>query len=276
MTMTEVTAEDWPGKPKEQDIQDAHTAMAGDVPLIESPEDCIFTLPRGVLNGSKWETEVEIRELTGVDEEALARFKEEMNFFNGVLSYGTVRIGTINLSELPHKDRVGILSGLLIGEREQLFLNIGRVTYGDSRVLEHSCPSCGTEAETTVILSEDIEIPEMEAPHTLSYTMETKSGTVITYRLATGADQMAVLERRGASSAEQNTIMLSECMTQIDGKPIVDPLMAAKNLSMGTRGKLLEKLVKEQPSPVLSVEVPCVSCGYEVTLPISWGDIFRP
>lgn len=261
---------------KEQELKDAQKAIAGSVPLIPDAPDVIFELPRGRYDGTKWETEAELRELTGADEEALARLKDPADFFDGVIIYGTKRIGSLDLEELTFTERQSALAELLIGEREQLFLNITRVTYGDSKEFKTNCPSCGIENTTDVILSEDIKCKEMDSPYTLTHTLVTSRGDVITYRLATGVDQMVVLKRRGASPAEQNTLMISECITKVNDKPVLDPVGSARKLSMKDRQILLEGLVENQPSPNLTLEIPCASCGFETVLPLSWGDIFRP
>lgn len=261
---------------KEQKLKDAKKVVAGEVPLIPSTPDAVIHLPRGRFDGSKWETEVELKELTGADEEALARFKDPADFFDGVIVYGTKRIGSVDMEDLKFTERQSVLAELLIGEREQLFLNITRVTYGDDKELKHSCPSCGIENTTNLILSEDIKCNEMDNAYTLTNTITTSKGDVLTYRLATGSDQMAVLKRRGASPAEQNTLMISECLTKVNDGPVLDPVGTARSLSMKDRQILLEGLVSNQPSPSLTLELPCASCGFDLILPLSWGDIFRP
>lgn len=262
--------------PKEQQLEEAKKVLVGSVPLIPAALDCVFDLPRGLYSNGKWETQVEVKELTGADEESLARFRNPEDFFNGVLVYGTVRIGSQDLSGLSFAERQSILSGLLIGEREQLFLHIGKVTYGNEKVIPHTCQSCGVSMETTVVISEDIKLPVMEDAYTIARTFTTSKGAVLTYRLATGADQLAVLSRKGSSLAEQNTLMISECVLEIDGKLILDPMSMARTLSMGDRVRLLEKLVEGQPSPDFSLSSVCIGCGSEVTVPFSLGDVFRP
>jgi hypothetical protein len=275
MSFTDLDATDIPTV-KEQDIQDANAAIIGEVPRIGESPNVIITLPRGRLNGSKWETEVELRELTGADEEKLARFKESADFFNGVIVLGTSRIGSTDLESLSFAERQSFLADLLIGEREQLFLNIARVTYGDEKELVHTCPACAVENETTLIISEDIKCKEMENPSQVTYTLTTNKGDEITYRLATGADQMYIVNKKGASTAEQNTLMISECVMQVNGKPVIDPMSTARSLSMGDRQRLIDSLVANQPSPQLNLEITCVGCGFDMILPLSWGDIFRP
>ena len=269
----ETTEQDASG---EQSLQEAKKVMAGTVPLIRESESPIIELPRGRFTGGKWETEAEVRELTGADEEALARFKDPVDFFDGVLVYGTARIGSTNLTGMSFPERQEILVQLLVGEREQLFMHITRVTYGNDKLITHNCPSCSMELETTLLISEDIKFPTMENPHSMSETMVTSKGHVLTYRLATGSDQLSVLKRKGASIAEQNTLMISECVMEVDGKQIVDRMANARNLSMGDRRKLLDLLTEKQPSPNLNVITPCSSCGFEMVIPLTWGDIFRP
>ena len=261
---------------KEQDLLKAQKAIAGDVPLIPSAPSTKLDLPRGRFNGSDWETEAEVRELTGEDEEALARTKDPIDFFDAVVVYGTERLGSAQLGSMSFSERQGILASLLIGEREQLFLRIASATYGDEKEFKHSCPSCNVSLDTIIFLSKDIKVTNPEKASSLVNTFVTSKGKTITYRLATGSDQMEVLHKKGATTAEQNTLMISECITEIDGGPVLNPLSTARSLSMGDRRKLLDILTSSQPSPDMNLEVTCVSCEFEMVLPLSWGDIFRP
>lgn len=263
-----------PSPSLEKKLQDANKAVAGNVPLIADAPNTVFQLPRGYYNGTKWETEVEVRELTGSDEESLARFKDPADFFNGIVVYGTARIGSIDLDGQPFADRSSALASLLIGEREQLFVQIASATYGDEKHITHRCPFCTTEADTTIILSEDFKPADAE-PLQMTYSLMTRKGHSLEFRLATGADQMAMFARKGASGAEQNTIMISECLLKIDGEPVVDPLGVARSLSIGDRRKMLDIMIDTQPSPDFTLKVDCVSCGEEMSLPLSWQDIFR-
>ena len=261
---------------KEQELQDAQKTLTGNVPLIEDSPVTIVDIPRGRYNNGKWETEVELQELTGADEEALARFNDPIDFFDGVLVYGTARIGSVSLSGLSFPERQSMLAELLIGEREQLFVHIARITYGDDKDIEHTCPSCGNQATTTVILSQDIKIPAMENPYTLTYSLVTSKGDSITYRLSNGSDQLTVLKRKGSSSAEQNSLMLSQCLVELNDKPVIDPIGTARKLGMGDRRKILDFIVDKQPTPDMNPKMDCANCGFELVLALSWGDIFRP
>lgn len=265
----------WPAPDKAADLKAAEEVVRGEIPKMAEGADLLVRLPRGVYVEGKWEGEAEIRELTGTDEEALARFKEAPDLFNAVVVYGTARIGPVDLVGKPFGERDSILGKLLIGEREQLFLNVARVTYGDTREFEERCPQCTTELSTTLIISEDIQIKEMETPFQVDRSFTTKKGQKISYRLVTGNDQKLLVSKRGATPAEHNTILLTECIMQVDGQPVVDQEAFAKNLSMGDRRDLLTAMIEEQPSPDLTVEIPCPSCGFVLTLALGWEHFFR-
>jgi hypothetical protein len=218
--------------------------------------------------------EAEVRELTGADEEALSRVKDEMASFSTVIALGTVRIGPVDLTEMSVAEKRGVLGGLLLGDRDKLFLNIVRVTFGDVKPISFRCIHCEEEQEVDLLLSTDFPQTEGDvSARVFSYV--SSHGHEIEYRLATGADQEAVLDRP-ISTAEANTLMLSRCITKVGGQMVVDPLGFARNLGMKDRSQLLEDLVKKQPSITLEVKTKCAACGEEVPLNIGWGTIFRP
>lgn len=260
------------------DLARARQETVGPVPLIQSAPEPTFTLPRGLMHNGTWHTQVLVRELTGVDEEALARVKTVQDMFDAVITLGTVRIGTVELAMMPFSERQGLLQGLLLGEREQLYLAVVQSTYGDRKVLMYTCNSCSEEQELTVILSEDFKpkvVPDIQRTTEFSFT--TSKGAQLTYRLATGADQLEALGKKGALAAEQNTIVLSRCIQSVDGQAvIVNPIEYARGLSMRDRQALLTLLVDHQPSVDLNVTINCVACREEQTVPLGWGDLFRP
>ncbi len=269
-----MTLVDEPITSKQQDLQAAKQAIAGPVPLLPESPDTTVSLARGLYHNSEYYTEAEVRELTGADEEKLAKVKDEIASFSTVIALGTIRIGPIDLESKTLQERKGILGGLLIGDRDKLFLNIVRVTFGDKKQVTFSCMHCGEGQEIDLLLSEDF--PQSDGDITsriFSYT--TNKGDVVEYRLATGDDQEEVLDKP-VSSAESNTMMIARCITKVNGELAVDPLGFARALGMKDRSGLLDALASKQPSVSLEVKTTCASCGEEVPLSVSWGTIFRP
>lgn len=259
------------------DLARARQETVGSVPLIQKAAEPTFVLPRGLMHNGAWQTHVTVRELTGIDEESLARVKTVQDMFDAVIALGTVRIGTVELGLMPLSERQGLLQQLLLGERDQLYLAVVQATYGDAKTLSYTCPTCDEVQELTLTISEDFKPREVDEVERTQFVYTTSKGKEITYRPAIGADQLAALGRKGASPAEQNTIILSRCITDVDGAGVIlNPVDYARGLAMRDRQALLALLVERQPSVDLSVTVNCVACREEQTIPLGWGDLFRP
>jgi hypothetical protein len=235
--------------------------------------DTSVSLARGLYHDGQYHTDAEVRELTGADEEALAKVKDEMASFSTVIALGTVRIGPIDLESKSLAERRGLLGELLLGDRDKLFLNIVRVTFGDVKQVAFRCMHCEEEQEVDLLLS--VDFPQKEGDTSARVFSHVSSrGQEIEYRLATGQDQEVVLDRP-ISTAEANTLMLSRCITKVGGTMVVDPLGFARSLGMKDRSVLLDDLVSKQPSISLEIKTTCSACGEEVPLSVSWGTIFR-
>ena len=259
-----------------QDLVRARQETAGPVPLIQKSMDPVITLPRGLMYNGTWHTQVTVRELTGVDEEVLARVKTVQDMFDNVIALGVVRVGTLEMSAMTLPERQGLMQGLLLGEREQLYLAVVQATYGDDKVLKYTCPSCEEEQDLTVTLSEDFKPRQVEDVERTEFHHTTSKGTDVAYRPAIGSDQIEALGRKGASPAEQNTIILSRCIKSVDGQVVVNPIEYARALPMRDRTALLDLLIERQPTVDLSVTINCAVCREEQTISLGWGDLFRP
>jgi hypothetical protein len=267
------STEEW--DERQDEIRRAKEAVAGPVPLIGEAPNCHITLPRGVFARENWQRAVELRELTGTDEELMSKMREAGEIFDTLIACGVVRIGELDLASMPMSERKMYLGRLLLGERDQLFLAIIRATYGDSKTLVFTCGNCDTSQDLVLDLTEDFKTRDVENVTDESFVFTTSKGERLDVRPATGADQQEVLGRKGASNAEQNTIVLSRCITAVNGGIVVDPMAYARGMSMRDRQALLDQLVNRQPGIDLSVSVTCVECQEEQRFALSWGDLFR-
>ena len=272
---TDVFASEQAVQDKQQELRQAKEAIAGPVPLIEDATDPTIVLPRGLFHSGVWEREVLCRELTGVDEEALGKANNAYAYFNTVLALGVVSVGSLDLSSLPVAERQFYLNDLLIGEREQIFLKIVQVSFGNQRDVNFNCQSCAVAQDVTLLL--DTDFPPQEVDNVEATVLEhtTSKGDVLTYRGALGSDQEAVMDKKGLSVAEQNTLMLERCVTKRNGELIPDPHGYARSLPMRDRQKILELIVARQPQIDLNITTTCVACGATQTLGMGWGDFFR-
>jgi hypothetical protein len=260
----------------EDELAKAKEAVAGDVPLMSQPPETTVSLFRGLWQNGTWRIDAEVHELSGEDEEIVARAMnadDTLNFVNAMLQQGVERIGAIDLRSLPAGERLALLDTLLVGEKELLFLRILAATFGDERSVVTVCPECKSQMEVTFSLSE-IGTRKLEDPQRTAYEFKLRDGSVLEYRLVTGADQYEATKRRGALTPEQNTIMLSRCILSVNGKTLVDPLHYARSLGAGDRRKLLLDINANQPGPFFEeVKLPCTECGVEATFLPGWADL---
>ena len=127
-----------------------------------------------------------------------------------------------------------------------------------------------------VKVSEDFKPKEVPEIRERAFTYTTSKGDRLTYRLATGDDQAEVMRKDGASVAEMNTILLSTCITEVNGNIVVDPLGYARSLPMRDRQAILTEMVEHQPSVNLTLTYPCEGCGEGQQTSFGWLDFFRP
>jgi hypothetical protein len=268
--MTDITEQDQ----REEDLWRAKEAIAGERPLIPDAPDCLVTLPRGLWFGGAWKTQAEVVELTGADEEALARLKDSSEFFDTVLALGTVHIGDVDFTSRPVAERQGLLRQLLVGERDWLFMNITRVTFGDTRTIPWTCQKCEEEQEVDLVISKDLIPKSVLDLGTNTYHIELSMGDV-EYHLVTGEDQAESIKRKNATIPEQNTVLLSRCIVQVNGSLVVDPLNFARKMGMRDRQKILDEMVSRQPLIDTDLDLTCVGCGEHSIVALGWGVLFR-
>jgi hypothetical protein len=272
---TDVFASEQAVQDKQQELRAAKEAIAGPVPLIEDAPDPVLTLPRGLFHSGIWEREVRCRELTGIDEETLAKTTSAYAYFNTVLALGVTSIGTFDLTAHSIPERQFFLNDLLIGEREQVFLKIVQVSFGNKREIGFTCQSCGEPQDVTLLLDTDFPPSKVEDVDGTTFEYVTSKGDVLVYRAALGSDQEEVMDKKGLNVAEQNTLMLERCITKCNGELIPDPHGFARALSMRDRQRILELLVERQPQINLNITTTCAACSVQQVLSMGWGDFFR-
>lgn len=272
--MTDLMSEQ-PQRDIQDDLRRAKEMAAGPVPLLGEAPDVLTSLPRGLFHNGTWQRSIVVRELTGVDEEALAKVADQLAFYDTVIALGVESIGELDLSSMPVSERKGYLNQLLLGERDMLFMKVAQASFGNEKDIDFVCARCETRNTITILLSHDFP-PKEVADNSGIHSYTTSKGDVLEYQPAVGSDQEEALSRKGATLAEQNTIILSRCLTKRNGQMIVDPLKYARNMGIRDRQNLLDALIALQPVIDLSITTKCVGCGGDQTLNLGWGDIFRP
>jgi hypothetical protein len=260
-------------------ISTALSASGADWPQPEPLASDLVTLPGGLVVDGELITHARVKELTGADEEAIARASVSLNpfhFINTLLECGVVQIGDLH----PKKTRE-LLKKLLVGDRDALIMGIRRCTYGDDiEVEEWTCPECQINSNLSIPL-DDIPVRKLETPGDPELDVDLRKGRVARIALANGADQLAVFENKKLNLKERDTLLIERTLIsirEVDGT--VNTVVGyshgtAVAMNMGDRNKILKKLATCQPGPQFG-EVKFVhdACAKEVTVAVGIGDMF--
>lgn len=269
---------------REAKITSLKDRIVGEQPVMGEVPFGEITLFRGVFDQSgAYRKDCVVKELTGQDEEAVARMQGGPNaqwathFLNSFLAYGIASIGPHDFTKLSLTERISVIDGLLVGEKEFIFINILRVTFGDTRTVSVRCGSCNNLNDVTFSLSGDIPIRGMDDPQKPTYEFLCRNGTNIEYRLVTGGDQAASMQKTGLTVPEQNTLIFSRCILSVNGTPPLDALKFSRDLPAFDRRMLLTAMNEQQPGPYFEeVKLPCATCGAESTFTPQWADLLSP
>lgn len=243
------------------------------VPFIEPPPDTSVRLPGGGIMDpdGTFHDEAVVRELTGADEEALSKADatKSMSRYVQVL----VRRGTESIGKYEKLDD-NLLGELLVGDREMLILAIRRATYGNDLKLTLVCPSCTAAVDATFDLSSDIPIDDMGDERKRIIEVPLRRGRTAKVRIATAADQDAVLALQGKTVAEMNSAYLARCLVSIDGMPCTRETVLG--LGIRDRQAIIKAMNEAQPGPKYGeVNLECPGCGRDFPMQIGIMELFR-
>jgi hypothetical protein len=248
-------------------LTDQEAAVKSTKLEITMPPDTTVKLPGGLYDPfDGLITTAEVRELNGVDEEAISKVNDIGKSLLLILERATVKIG-----DKPATKE--LLDSLYAGDREMILLGIRKVTFGNTvKMGPWECTGCGEAQVFTVNLDENVDIKELNGER--EFTVDCKVGPVVA-TLPKGALQKAIVDSSNKTSAELDTILLKQCVISINGNDLLDQ-EAVRRLSIQDRRTLLKEITDRNPGPQLGdIKSSCSSCGQEVPLPLTLADLFR-
>jgi hypothetical protein len=249
-------------------------------PEVPEPGPSIVQLPGGWVDGLGFlHKTAEVREMTGVDEEAMSRAgkmpdgtQDSRRVMASVYERCTVKVGTVEAD--PH-----ILRSQHLGDREAILLGIYIATYGNEYEARILCPNCGKWSEVAYELDKDLTSRKLEDPEVvwrdIPLGKNGKFGSA-SVRLITVGDQETVLEMEqdSATGAEMNTRLMAECVRSVNGRPLLG-LHGAQSLNSAIRRDILRYWAKTTPSSgIAEVKTPCPKCQVEATIALNLAAIF--
>jgi len=266
---TTITAEQDPAlmnKLAQKAMSEQEATVAAVKPEIKLPPSPEVALPGGLYDPfSGLISTAEVRELTGADEEAVAKVGNIGKALLTILDRATVKIG----DEPATKD---LLDALYAGDREMILLAIRKITFGSEvQVGPAACGSCGLEQVFDIDLDKDVKVKALEGDR--QFTVKCNIGEVSVV-LPTGTTQKEMINSTDKTSAELDTILLKNCVKSINGVEVIDQAVV-RNLGLKDRRALLSEITSRNPGPQLGdIKKECQSCGTEVPLPLTLAGLF--
>ena len=223
-------------------------------PTLEPPPESVFKLP-----GSG--QSVEVRELTGADEEALA--KSQRTFTRWIATLLELAVEKID-GKSADSDAVG---KLLVGDRDYLLMAIRKVTWGPE--IELSGIQCGScrELFDVVVHTDDIPVKTLAEPSLARFTVALRNDRSANVRLPNGNDQAIYLEKEDITNAQRNTMLLQRCVESITDAhgmemPVEGFPSMVREMSLPDRTRLLHAINDTMPGARYNeVPVSCPACG---------------
>lgn len=256
------------------DADTINSAMAEPAPEMPKAVNSEIELLRGLRqttdNKDEWHTRAVVRELTGADEEFLATKESNtdlmyIEYMNALLQRAVVSIGDIDVQAHP-----GVISKLIMADRDMLFLAIVRSTYGVTRKIRTTCAACGVKNDVELDLYEDFPIKESTIDLREPIQVETSKG-VIQLRLPNGEDTVEAQRLAKTNDASLNTFMLARCSVWDKAPDGFNPVDWARNLNVGDRKLLVRSLLDIEVGPKLGeVDTHCAECGELLPILLDW------
>ena len=233
----------------------------------QAPAGPEVKLPGGLVVDGQLVTTAEVRELTGLDEEAIAKAATTGKALSILLQRGLVKIGD---KAATAED----LDNLLSGDRDAILLGIRKITFGDTVKYNMTCPNCVVTQDVTISLTDNVPVKTLDNQLERTWRVETNKGYV-TVSLPTGATQKKLFENVDKSAAEINTMLLAGCVLSVNDVPSMGA-STVLNIGIGDRAKIIDEVLSRNPGPRLGeVTTDCQACGETIAFPLSLVDLFR-
>ena len=119
----------------------------------------------------------------------------------------------------------------------------------------------------------DIPSRKLESAEEQSFDVQLRKGSALV-SLPTGVAQRRILTAEGKTSIELNSILLEECVQELNGIPVLD-VKTIKSLGSADRQTILEAIAERNPGPLLDeVKEACPECSEEIQYPLTVMSLF--
>lgn len=213
--------------------------------------------------------EFEVREMNGSDEEAISKKEIKSNgakILRTLIARCCTRIGSYVKEDMKEAKWIDIIQSLSVGDQDFILLKIREASLGEEIESNYVCPNpdCNEEILTTASLDE-LEIMPFdglfEIPFELPKGFVDKDGKVLKkgkLRHPNGLDREVLDSVSKQNLGRANTLMLSRCITELEGIKVYDELV--RSLSLKDRQYLMDLFNEHKFGVKLEVEIECPTC----------------
>lgn len=213
--------------------------------------------------------EFELREITGADEEAIAKKEIKSNgakVLRTLLARCCTRIGTLEKSAMKESKWVDIIQSLSVADQDYMVLRLRAISVGEVIESKHVCPN--EDCKEEIITSADIdefEITPFDGIEEIEFELPKgfvdKDGKVLRkgkLRHPNGLDREILDGIARKNIGHANTLMLTRCIVDLEGIKVYDDLV--RNLSIKDRNYLLNLIQEHKFGVNLEIDIECPSC----------------
>lgn len=211
--------------------------------------------------------ELELREMTGFEEEAIERSAGHPNsarLVNEILARCLVAPGE------DHRGALDQIRRLLVADRDVALVRLRQMSLGDAIESEVACPSCAEKMAARFALADlPLDVPRPPAQIRASLP----DGRVAVMRLPTAGDQEALLDQGLELAAERRTFLLARLILAIDTQ---GPLTPDSVRALPTQVRLAIETAIDEATPALDLTMglTCSACGHGFSAPLDVDAFF--
>lgn len=231
----------------------------------------VFDLLAGYVDENKVvHKEFEITEITGVEEEAISKPEIKQNagkLVRTLIELCCFRIGTLTRAEMGVFKWRELINKLSVADQDIILLRIREISLGEELKINNQCPHCKAKMETS-LTTEELEITPFNGLREIDFELpkgfKDKDGNIHKtgkLRMPTGLDREILDPIARKNMGQANTMLLTRCITELDGQPIYDDLI--KGLSLKDRKYLFSLMDENKYGVVMTTDTTCPTCGEE-------------
>jgi hypothetical protein len=231
-------------------------------------EQYSVVVPRGFPSNGTWIRRVNLRQLTGYDEEFLYEMDRMMIRHPDFLKTISLLKRIVTLEDLDGKISANtpdigiILQNMDIGDRNMLLLSFRSLMSGDKLQCVTTCPKC-TERMSVDCSTQSILKAEMPEPQTV-YTVAV-GNFIMKLRPITGVDEEAIILENYPRSKRAEYLVRSCIISS-------DPPLGNEELSDELINNISSKLSEIDPLADIIFELTCPSCQHVFETPFAVED----